>query len=147
MRKEVLLLCLLLCSCSAQKKEDILPLEEKKEEKVSEKADIDLSFGSQTVAYAAVSDILENPEDYLGKRVRMLGTYRKFDSETYGYSYYVCMVQDATACCQQGMEFSLAEGKEYPLEGQQIILEGIVDVYPEGNAYYAYLKDADYKVY
>ena len=112
-----------------------------------EEADIDLSFGSETIAYATISNILDDPEEYMGQRVKMLGTYKQFYSKTYDTAYYVCMVTDATACCQQGMEFRLKDEYSLPLDGQQIILEGIVDVYPEGDYWYAYLKDAAYKVY
>lgn len=149
MRKILIVLCLLaLCGCSP-KEETVEPaktVSQETKEEVKE-ADIDLSFGSETIAYATISNILESPEEYMGQKVKMLGTYKQFYSETYDTTYYVCMVTDATACCQQGMEFKLKDESSFPLDGQQIILEGIVDVYPEGEYWYAYLKDAAYRVY
>ena len=128
------MICLfLLCGCASEKpkeEEPVIETEEVKEEKTAETADIDLSFGSETIAYAVITNILEDPESYLDQKVKMPGTFRQFYSETYGMAYYVCVVSDATACCQQGMEFKLKEGlDEYPLDGQQIILSGRVDTY------------------
>ncbi len=148
----ILFLLLILCGCSLKVQDETRPAvtenkETEKTEVKQEEADIDLSFGSETIAYATISNILEDPEEYMGQRVKMLGTYKQFYSETYDTTYYVCMVTDATACCQQGMEFKLKDEGSLPLDGQQIILEGIVDVYPEGEYWYAYLKDAAYKVY
>ena len=142
----LIFLLVFMCGCSA-KKEEALPVEKEEEVEVTETADVDLSFGSQTITYATISNILEDPQEYMGQTVKMLGTYRQFYSETYDTYYYVCMVTDATACCSQGMEFKLKEGSSYPLDGQQIILQGTVDVYQEGDYWYAFLKDADYKVY
>ncbi|MCR4633049.1 MAG: hypothetical protein K5648_02865 [Erysipelotrichaceae bacterium] len=148
MKKLFLIFLLIsLCGCSVKEKEEA-PLTEKEEEvKETESTDIDLSFGSQTITYATISNILEDPKEYMGQRVKMLGTFRQFYSETYDTYYYVCMVTDATACCSQGMEFKLKDDSSYPLDGQQIILQGTVDVYQEGDYWYAFLKDADYKIY
>ena len=148
----ILFLLLMLCGCSSKAQDETRPAdtenkEAEKTEVKQEEADIDLSFGSETIAYATISNILEDPEEYMGQRVKMLGSYKQFYSKTCDTAYYVCMVTDATACCQQGMEFKLKDECSLPLDGQQIILEGIVDVYPEGEYWYAYLKDAVYKVY
>lgn len=142
----LIFLLVFMCGCSA-KKEEVPPAEKEEEVEETETTDVDLSFGSQTITYATISNILEDPQEYMGRTVKMLGTYRQFYSETYDTYYYVCMVTDATACCSQGMEFKLKEGSSYPLDGQQIILQGTVDVYQEGDYWYAFLKDADYKVY
>ena len=64
--------------------------------------------------------------------------------------YYVCIVQDATACCAQGLEFALSENRvypdDYPDPGSEITVIGTFDTYSEevdGNTYkYLVLKDA-----
>ena len=114
----------------SQRKKNRSLKQKKSKKKTAETADIDLSFGSETIAYAVITNILEDPQSYLDQKVKMPGTFRQFYSETYGMAYYVYVVSDATACCQQGMEFKLKEGlDEYPLDGQQIILSGRVDTY------------------
>ena len=56
-----------------------------------------------------------------------------------GIYYYACVIQDATACCAQGIEFELNETydrpEDYPSEGEEVIVEGVLDtdrdkVYP-----------------
>ena len=89
------MICLfLLCGCASEKpkeEEPVIETEEVKEEKTAETADIDLSFGSETIAYAVITNILEDPESYLDQKVKMPGTFRQFYSETYGMAYYVCV--------------------------------------------------------
>lgn len=95
--------------------------------------DIDLTRLSSTMVYSEVYNMMSNPDEYIGKTIRMDGNLA-----VYKYperNYYTCIIQDATACCQQGMEF-LWKGdhkypEDYPNEGDGIIVTGIFDVYYE----------------
>ena len=50
--------------------------------------------------------------------------------------YFYCVIQDATACCAQGMEFVWGDGthiypEEYPEDNAEIVVEGIFETYRE----------------
>ena len=57
-----------------------------------------------------------------------------------GKKYYACIVQDATQCCSQGLEFVLDENTytedDYPKVGDDITIKGTFTTYQEnGNTY------------
>lgn len=106
--------------------------------------DIDLTRLSSTMVYSEVYNMMNTPENYVGKMVRMNGKLA-----VYKYperNYYTCIIKDATACCQQGMEFLWAGNHkypdDYPNEGDGIIVTGVFDIYYEGENKYVQLKDA-----
>lgn len=106
--------------------------------------DIDLTRLSSTMVYSEVYNMMNSPENYVGKMVRMNGKLA-----VYKYperNYYTCIIKDATACCQQGMEFLWAGNHkypdDYPNEGDGIIVTGVFDIYYEGENKYVQLKDA-----
>ena len=106
--------------------------------------DIDLTRLSSTMVYSEVYNMMNSPESYVGKMIRMNGKLA-----VYKYperNYYTCIIKDATACCQQGMEFLWAGNHkypdDYPNEGDGIIVTGVFDIYYEGENKYVQLKDA-----
>ena len=62
-----------------------------------------------------------------------------------GIYHYACLIQDATACCAQGIEFELNETydhpEDYPSEGEEVIVEGVFDTYMEKGYTYCTLRD------
>ena len=85
----------------------------KSSDTVSEKAsatspvDVDLTAMTSTMVYAEVNQMLTTPQNYMGKTVRMKGSFTYSGSvEKY---YFACIIADATACCQQGIEFDLKD--------------------------------------
>lgn len=146
MKKILLLIVLILLTSCGSNKEDVI--EEKVEEEVvvEEVIDVDMSIYSDTVVYAQVVNILENSDSYMNKTIRMKGTYQRFRNDYLNKDYYVCTVQDATACCSQGLEFILSDQykfpEDYPEDGEEIIVTGVLSTYKEEDNYYCYLKDA-----
>ena len=103
--------------------------------------DLDLLACSPTVVYAEVFNMMNEPDAYLGKHVRMEGvmaSYRYPDSTVYG-----CIIADATACCQQGMEFVLREDdpEAYPEPGSEIVVSGYFNTYQNGDFTFCNLID------
>ncbi len=105
--------------------------------------DVDLTQLSSTMVYSEVYAMATEPEQYIGKTVKMQGLFAT--QEYNGARLYACIVQDATACCAQGLEFELAEElvypDDYPEPGTEITVVGTFDSYKEevaGN-YYIYL--------
>ena len=104
---------------------------------------IDLTAMTSTMVYAQVYSMLIEPESYLGKEITMDGTcFVYYDEENDKY-YYSCIIQDATACCSQGIEFVLEDETEYPNDGDSIRVKGFFNTYEEDGYMYCQLKDAD----
>ncbi len=105
--------------------------------------DVDLTLLSSTMVYSEVYNMIYKPDSYLGKMIRMSGTYTSMTDPDTGNVYHACVIADATACCQQGIEFVLAEGYSYPgKEGEEITVVGVLEQYTEGQYTYLHLVDA-----
>ena len=104
--------------------------------------DADLAALSGTMVYAEVYHMLTEPEQYIGKTVRMSGQCNVYHDEVTDKTYYSCIIKDATACCAQGIEFELADGYDIPEEGDEICVEGVFDIYLEGENSYCTLRNA-----
>ena len=98
----------------------------------SGQVDVDLTKMSATMVYSEVYNMLAVPDDYIGKTVRMSGKFQIYEGE--GRNYYVVIIPDATACCQQGMEFILADPDAYPEPGRDVTVTGVFDTYYEGES-------------
>ncbi len=83
----------------------------------TEGIDVDLTSLSSTMVYSEVFNMMYEPEDYIGKTIRMEGIFSAYHDKNTGNDYYSCIIQDATACRAQGMEFVLADEKAYPEQG------------------------------
>ncbi|MCR5034127.1 MAG: hypothetical protein K6B42_01740 [Clostridia bacterium] len=105
--------------------------------------DVDLTRLSSTMVYSEVYAMVYEPEQYTGKTVKMNGLFAT--QEYNGARLYACIVQDATACCAQGLEFEMAEDlvypDDYPEPGAEITVVGTFDTYKEeaDGEYYIYL--------
>ena len=115
----------------------------------SNKYDVDLTQLSSTMVYSEVYNMFVNPDNYMGKSIKMTGLFSVYEDELTGNRYFSCIIEDATACCAQGIEFVLQDAKypeDYPAIDSEITVSGIMDMYFEeidGESYmYLYLKDA-----
>ena len=112
----------------------------------SDDVDVDLTAISGIFVYSEVYNMMSTPENYIGKKIKMEGTYTIYFDDTYSTRYDACIVQDATACCATGIEFELSDDlkfpDDYPEEGDLITVEGIFDTYDEGSYTYCTLRNA-----
>ena len=108
--------------------------------------DIDLTELTSTLIYGEVYNMMMVPEDYIGKTVRMEGDFYTFFDEIQNQYYFACVIQDATACCAQGIEFVLAGNytypDDYPEEGSHITVSGVFDTYEDEEYIYCTLRNA-----
>lgn len=106
--------------------------------------DVDLTKLSSTMVYSVVFDMLTRASEYMGKKVRMIGLMSSYYDEEKDTTYYACIVQDATACCSQGIEFEVSdEMKEsLPEDNSIITVVGTYDLYEDDGYNYAILRDA-----
>ena len=98
--------------------------------------DYDLTQMNGDMVYATVYQMMADPSTYEGKTFRMEGLYTPIIVEDTGKIYHYCLIQDALACCAQGMEIVLGDGShtdksEYPPEDTDIIVEGTFETYRE----------------
>ncbi|SFD03772.1 hypothetical protein [Butyrivibrio sp. YAB3001] len=109
--------------------------------------DVDLTALSSTMVYSEVYSMMINPENYIGKTVKMKGQFVPYLDESTGKYYFACFISDAMACCSQGIEFVLTEDysypDDYPSEGDTICVIGTFDTYMEGENMYCTLRGAN----
>lgn len=110
--------------------------------------DVDLTAMSSTIVYSTVNDMLLQPESYLGQTVKMNGAFAYYHDEDADQYYFACIIADATACCQQGIEFVL-DGDytfpdDYPEPESNITVVGTFDTYDEAGRIYCTLRNASF---
>ncbi len=108
--------------------------------------DVDLTAMSSSMVYSVVYDMMLEPESYIGYTVKMRGSFATLFDEKENKRLYACVIQDATQCCAQGVEFVLRDDRQYPddypAEGEEITVTGVFDSYTEGHYIYCVLNDA-----
>lgn len=106
--------------------------------------DIDLTTMSSTMVYSQVSDIMYKPEQYIGQTIKIKGTFAVYEDEKTGNRYYSVLINDATACCQNGMEFVPNEELKYPDDfpelDTEITVTGTINTYDEDGFTYLHLE-------
>ena len=111
--------------------------------------DIDITVLSSTMVYSTVYCMVYDPLSYIGMTVKMNGSFSYVHDDYTGNDYFACVIQDATACCSQGIEFILADADErtypddYPSLGDEITVTGVFDTYSENGFTYCVLRDAE----
>lgn len=107
--------------------------------------DIDLTSLSSTMVYSEVYDMMNDPEQFEGKIIRMRGAFAVYEGND--RNYYACIIADATACCQQGLEFVRVGDPQYPSQypelGSEITVVGVFGTYTEGDFVYCELRNAE----
>lgn len=105
--------------------------------------DLDLTALSSTVVYSEVYNMLITPDDYKGKMIKMKGNFNQYYDEESKKTYNAVIIPDATVCCQQGLEFQLADNSNPNFEqGTEITVEGSFNTYSDGKFIYCYLENA-----
>ena len=133
-----------------------LPLETGEREQTADTAEstfVDLTALSSTMVYAEVFAMMSSPEDYVGKTVKMQGTFSKGQlyaagSLNDGGTVFACVIQDATACCAQGIPFELAGDHTYPQDypelGDTITVIGTFEIHEQEGMQFCRLRDAEF---
>ncbi len=105
-------------------------------------ADIDLTEMSSTMVYSQVYDMMMNPSNYAGMSIKVVGTFYSEYYESTDTTYNFVIINDATGCCPQGIEFVSKTDEEMPEQGAEISMIGVFDIYDEGeNQYYRITTD------
>lgn len=108
------------------------------------KVDLDLTKMSATMIYSTIFDMLIMPEDYVERIIKVKGWFETYTNPQTGEMYYAVVVPDATACCQQGLEFVWKGNHTYPDDfpkpGQNITVTGIYKMIENDGISYNYLE-------
>lgn len=108
------------------------------------KVNLDLTKMSATMIYSTIFDMLIMPEDYVEKIIKVKGWFETYTDPQTGEMYYAVVVPDATACCQQGLEFVWKGNHTYPDDfpkpGQDITVTGIYKMIENDGISYNYLE-------
>ncbi len=130
---------------------EIAELEPIPEIKPEASYDVDLTTLSSTMVYAEVYNMMVNYHDYVGKIVKAEGIYASFLDETTDMLYCAVIIQDATACCAQGLEFVLTDDyafpDDYPSDGEIVTVVGQFSTYTSAGApdmEFVHLTDAEF---
>lgn len=114
---------------------------------------IDLTAMSSTMVFAEVFNMTTHPENYVGKTVKMQGIfstgklYAQEGTLEDGGTVFACIIQDATACCAQGIPFDLAESRAYPDDypelGAPITVTGTFEICTQDGLEFCRLSQAE----
>ena len=122
--------------------ETVSVLEADREAMTHDGIDVDLTVLSSSMVYAEVYNMMTVPSQYVGKIIKMQGIYDTMYDDSTDKQYYLCIIQDATACCAQGIEFVLEDESAYPDPQETVTVIGRFETYMEGENMYCTLKDA-----
>lgn len=114
---------------------------------------LDLTALSSTMVYAEVFNIMSSPEEYVGRTIKMQGLFSRGKlyagdgSLDDGGMVFACIIQDATACCAQGIPFDL-EGEysypqDYPELGDPITVIGTFESHEQDGLQFYRLGNAE----
>ena len=108
------------------------------------KVDLDLTKMSATMIYSTIFDMLVMAEDYIEKNIKVTGWFETYTDPNTSELYYAVVVPDATACCQQGLEFVWPGDHKYPEDfpepGQDITVTGFYKMIETDGVTYTYLE-------
>ena len=112
----------------------------------AEGVDIDLTVLSANMVYSEVFCMVYEPDEYIGKIIKMEGTFIYYYDEATGNEYFACIIKDATQCCAQGIEFvptsDYTYPDDFPADGEPICVIGTFDKYEENGNTYLTLRDS-----
>ncbi len=99
---------------------------------------IDLTQMSDTLLYAKVNDMIENPDEYKGKTIKIKGAFSSVISSSQNSRNYACVVTDANGCCSQGLEFvpypDYMYPDDFPKLWDDITVFGIFETYQKDSS-------------
>ena len=114
--------------------------------------DYDLTAMDGDMVYASVYQMMVEPEAFEGKVIKISGRYYASFYDPNNRYYHYVIIEDAMACCAQGMEFVWDDGShvypdEYPEDNTYVEVVGTFETYTETDGQtYCRLKDASFKV-
>jgi len=139
----LIIICTLVAGCAGGG-------ESQKEEREAVQVDVDLTVLSETVLSAELMHIILNSDDYVGKTIRVRGTYYSLFHEASGEFYHYVITKQGDECCQEGLEFvwngDHTFPDDYPEMGTPIELYGVFSRYQGEGIRFFYLAVDDISI-
>ena len=88
--------------------------------------DVNLSALSATMLFAEITNIMNNPEAYLGQVIKIRGEYFNFYHEGSDEYIHFVLVLDEAGCCNEGFQFRV--GEEFGSPEELIETEAEIEV-------------------
>ncbi len=115
------------------------------------KVDIDLTGFSANMLYAEIYNMGMNPDYYKGKVISITGDFATLPNVVDNSGnpipdgeIFVCLVRDAMACCQSGIEFIPEKTsrfwQERPAEGSKITVTGMCDIFLDEGGWFTIIQ-------
>lgn len=142
MKKKIIGMCLLtmlLSGCGSETETIVDTIE-------PQVIDVDVAAMSDVMAYSTLENIMYNPTEYLGKVVRVQGSFYYEYYQELDMKFFAILLMDETDCCMAFAEVEIQDGVEYPQVGQECMLIGEVKTKIIDGQEYAYL-DVSERVY
>ena len=142
---------LLFASCTKKPQTEIVPskIESEVPAPVTTKVDYDLSDYNFTMISSFFFQMLIEPETYENKTFKINGKFQTFDNEEdpSALPYFSVVMNDATMCCQEGIDF-VWQGDhkwpaDYPEQDQEITIIGKYIVTETDGITYNYILASD----
>lgn len=108
---------------------------------IADSSVVDLTQVSNMIAYAELFSMAMNPEEYVGKTVKLTGVYSFYADGDSGDTYRACTVSDNTMCCAQGIYFEPAENADLsllPENGGVVTVQGEFQLYTMADGWASY---------
>lgn len=102
--------------------------------------DVDVAAMSEVMAYSTLENIMYNPTDFLGKTVRIKGSFYYEYYQELDMKFFAILLMDDTNCCMAFAEVELLDGIEYPQVGQECMIIGEVKTKLVDGNDYAYIE-------
>jgi len=99
---------------------------------------IDIVEMSETLVGATMLNIINEPERYMGKTIRVAGTYQPFYWDEEDRYFHDLVIESQAGCCPKILEFILND-EDYPMVGTMIELVGIYSSYELNGQVFNYL--------
>lgn len=102
----------------------------------ADQIDCDTTNMSKDMVYATIYNLMMDPITHTNEIIKIKGTLITLYDEKTGQNYHYCLIKDAMACCQQGMEFVWDDGSkvypdDYPPQDTEIIITGRFETYKD----------------
>ncbi len=98
---------------------------------------IDLTKMNTNLVYSYVTNMINSPNEYEGKTIKVAGKYSYNDST----QSYTLTIFDTLGCCSQTIAFELQDNN-YPTDNKNITIEGLFSTYKVNNQTFAKIVDA-----